>query len=58
VDLANITIIVSLPPPKLVQSVERNIGTYMILQEIHKRVCTDHCVDGETTQERYHISVE
>jgi hypothetical protein len=30
---------------------ESNIGTHRILQEIHKRVCTDHCTNGENVEE-------
>ena len=37
---------------KISTLVERNIGTHKILQEIHKRVCTDHCANGETIEER------
>jgi hypothetical protein len=36
---------------KISMSVERNIGTHKILQEIHKRVCTDKCIYGENVEE-------
>jgi hypothetical protein len=31
-------------------SVKRNIGTHRILQEIYKRVCTDHYANGEIVE--------
>lgn len=51
-DPAKITIIVNLPPPTSSTTTSGYIGTYGVLQEIHKGVHIDHCPYGETTKER------
>jgi hypothetical protein len=55
--LAKIAIIVNLPPPKSV-SFKRKFGTHRILYEIYKRVCIDHCIDGEIIEKRQQVSME
>jgi hypothetical protein len=38
---------------KISEVVERNIGTYMILHKVYKRVCTNHCANKEIVKEIY-----
>jgi hypothetical protein len=58
VDLAKIAVILDLQPPTSVQTVERNSGTYMILQEVHQGLCTDYHTYGEVVEKRNKVPVE
>jgi hypothetical protein len=46
VDPTKIAVIVNLLATKNSLSIESDIGTHKILQEIYKRVCADHCANG------------
>jgi hypothetical protein len=39
-------------------SAKRDLRTHRILQEIHQRICVDHCTDGKVVKEGYKVSVE
>jgi hypothetical protein len=55
VDPAKVALIVNLPPPKLVRQLRETLGTYRLLQEVYKGVCTNCCTNGKIVEEGNHI---